>query len=118
VGAAWRIYYADGSTFSDPDGPWDDAPADGVVCVVVRDEDFGRYVLNGLNFYYHQAAGDELDKAHTNDIGPQLRARCPWLKHGVGVARGKWKDILIRATKDPDFPKPRNPQRRSTDRES
>jgi hypothetical protein len=113
----WKVYYADGSTFSDEDGPWEEAPADGVACVVVRDDDYGRYVLNGLNFYYMPCGGQPLDVTHTNDIGPQLRRRCPWLKHGVGLPRSEWKDVLIRATRDPDFGPPRAPKRRSTDRE-
>lgn len=113
----WKIYYTDDSTFSSENGLWDDAPLDGVVCVVVTDPDYGRYVLNGLNYYYAQVDGSLEDKAHCNDIGPQLRVRCPWLKFGVGTAREKWKRILIKATKDPDFPRPRNPQRRSTDKE-
>ena len=111
----WRIYYADGSTFSNEDGPWVDAPADGVVCVNFADEDYGKFTLNGLNFYYSQdGAPDEI--AHTNDINPQLRARCPWLKHGLGVPREKWKDILMRAVYDEDFGPRKSPRRRSTDR--
>lgn len=31
---AWRIYYADGSTFTSNDGAWADAPPFGVQCVV------------------------------------------------------------------------------------
>jgi hypothetical protein len=31
---AWRIYYADGSTFDSTMGRWADAPAFGVQCVV------------------------------------------------------------------------------------
>ncbi|HJY98670.1 MAG TPA: hypothetical protein VJ227_03080 [Patescibacteria group bacterium] len=31
---SWRIYYADGSTFSSEDGTWAEAPAFGVECVV------------------------------------------------------------------------------------
>ena len=114
----WRIYYVDDTTFSDEDGTWEEAPADGIVCVVVRDKDYGRYVLNGLNYYY-MPDGDPkpTDVTHTNDINPQLRVRCPWLKYGVGTTRDKWISTLIRATKDPDFGEPRAPQRRSTDRE-
>lgn len=111
----WRIYYADGTTFSDQDGAWDDGPLDGVICVVVADPDYGRYVLNGLNYFYSQVRGGPQDKAHTNDIGPQLRKQCRWLKHGVAVARKEFMDILIRATKDPDFDRPRHPMRRSED---
>lgn len=91
-----------------------DAPADGVVAVVVQDDDYGRYVLNGTNYYYHQERGERNDKALTNDIGPQLRKRCPWLKFGVGTSRKEWKEILLKATNDPDFPK-MSPQRRMED---
>lgn len=31
---SWRIYYADGSTFSNKDGTWAEAPPFGVQCVV------------------------------------------------------------------------------------
>ena len=113
----WKIYYADGSTFSDEDGDWNGAPADGVCCVVVRDEDYGRFVLNGLNFYYMPQGGRPTDVSHTSDINPQLRAQAPWLKHGVGSSREQWKEVLLRACKDEDFPRNRAPQRRSTDRE-
>lgn len=110
----WRVYYSDGSTFSNSDGAFRDAPSDGVVCVNVVDRDFGKFTLNGLNFYYSQdGAPDEI--AHTNDIGPQLRARAPWIKHGLGVPREAWLDVLLTATNDPDFPASQSPQRRSSD---
>ena len=66
----WKIYYTDGETFSSEDGTWEDAPADGIVAVVVADEDYGRYVLNGLNYYYTHNG----EVAHTNDIGPSSSA--------------------------------------------
>jgi len=112
----WRVYYADGSTWDDQVGPWEDAPVDGVVCVNVLTKDgFVRYTLNGLNFYYLPEDAEGTDITHTNDIGPQLRKRCRWLKHGVGLSREKWQDVLERATHDPDFPHSRHPMRRSTD---
>jgi hypothetical protein len=30
----WRIYYDDGTFFGSDDGPWEQAPLDGVICVV------------------------------------------------------------------------------------
>ena len=48
----WRIYYADGSTVDSSQSTWDDAPQDGVVAIVVRDDEFGRVVLNGRDYYY------------------------------------------------------------------
>ena len=113
----WRIYYMDGTTYDNTQGTWDDAPLDGVVCVVTRSEDgFNRYVLNGLNYYYMPANPLPTDATHTNDAGPQLRARCPWLKHGVGLSRSAYMHILQRACKDKDFPDPVHPMRRSTDK--
>ncbi len=35
---AWRIYYADGSTFGDEDGAMEQAPAFGVLAVVCDPE--------------------------------------------------------------------------------
>ena len=112
----WKIYYTDGTTYSDEDGDWENAPSHGVVCVVVKDPDYGRFVLNGLNYYYRPNNAGPLDVAHCNDIVPQLVEQAPWLKFGTGVSKAHWKEILIKATKDPDFGPPKNPQRRSTDK--
>lgn len=109
----WRIYYADGTRWDSTFGTWEDAPTDGVVCVVVRDPEFGRLILNGLDYYY-SLSDDEI--GHTRDIGPQLRARARWLKFGAAVPRLEWKDALREAINDPDFPPSQKPQRRSTDK--
>lgn len=106
----WRIYYLDDSTVDNTQMTWEEAPQDGVIAVVLRDPEYGRLVLNGTNFYYSQVNGDEQDKALTDDINPQLRKRCPWLKFGVGARRSEWLDILIKATEDKDFPPATNPQ--------
>jgi hypothetical protein len=44
----WRIYYHDGSTFSDDDGPAQDAPGLGVLLIVQWDGDLKRTeILHG-----------------------------------------------------------------------
>jgi hypothetical protein len=59
---SWRIYYADGSTFTSQDGSWADAPAFGVECVVyyhippyktlqIEANDPGVYVYQGSEDY-------------------------------------------------------------------
>lgn len=48
---AWRIYYADGSTFDSTQGQWADAPPFGVQCVVY-------YHVAG-NVTLHVEANDE-----------------------------------------------------------
>lgn len=111
----WRIYYANGRTFSNEDGTWAEAPQDLIVSVPVRDELYGRIPLQGLDFFYHALDGGPLDIYNCRDITPQLRLRCPWLKFGIGLSNKNFKHILEQATNDPDFGPPRYPQRRSTD---
>lgn len=53
----WRIYYFDGSTFDDSQGPWDRAPQEGVLCVAVVDRERpvmrGRWLLTTTDYYVH-----------------------------------------------------------------
>lgn len=54
---AWRIYYADGSTFDSSRGDPGDVPAEGVVCIAFAEKDLadprsvGRRVLYNADFY-------------------------------------------------------------------
>jgi len=48
----WKIYYDDGSTFSDRDGSIEKAPGRGVVIVAQEDADCGRHILHMKDFYY------------------------------------------------------------------
>jgi hypothetical protein len=47
----WKIFYADGSTFSSDDGPWRDAPREGVQAVTIYHEPPYRDVEVGLDEY-------------------------------------------------------------------
>ncbi len=49
--AKWVIYYADGSSFSDLDGPPEAAPRCYVQCIAVANIGCGHYVLGEQNFY-------------------------------------------------------------------
>ncbi len=111
----WRIYFANGTTFCNEEGTWEDAPQDLIVSVPVRHELYGRKVLQSLDFFYKTLNGGPLDIVNCDDINPQLRLRCPWLKFGIGLANKDFKHILKQATEDPDFGPPRHPSRRSTD---
>ena len=108
----WRIYYADGTTWDNLAGLWDNAPCDGIVCVIVRDKAYGSFILNGLDFYYSITEGEI---GHSRDIAPQLRARAKWLKYGLAVPGDDWQRILAAATADAEFPRSTHPRRRSTD---
>lgn len=48
----WRIYYHDGSTFSSEDGTVDEAPREGLICIVGYGRDGQRYIANRWDFYH------------------------------------------------------------------
>jgi hypothetical protein len=84
----WRLYYADGSTFSDTDGAPHDSPPWGVVVVSQpgATDNVDRVLMNGDRFMYrtdldrwHEVGRDGLDD-HLSHFG-----------HLVGCYRvGRW----------------------------
>lgn len=73
----WRLYYDDGSTYGSEDGPWELAPADGVLFAVEWVDDQKR-IYSGHDFYLNDGG-----LGYTDDLGPLLR------KLGV-VKFGRW----------------------------
>lgn len=47
----WKIYYIDGTSFSNADGSPEQAPGNGVGAVVQQDQTVGAVVHQGDNFY-------------------------------------------------------------------
>lgn len=99
----WRIYYDDGTVWSDTDGPWSAAPVDGVVFVGQRIGD--RAVMHAGCDYYVQFP-DDGSVASTGEIGPLLRRRPAlsadafklgrWTSHATferisARVRGEWR---------------------------
>jgi len=70
---SWRIYYADGSTFSSEDGTFAQAPPFGVQCVVYYRVDDKNRLLRWID----SGSGDE------NDI---------FVYQGEGWKMGMWMD--------------------------
>jgi hypothetical protein len=52
--AQWIIFYDDGSSFTDADGPPENAPRDGVQVVSAYDKGVGRLVWHSFDFYCWQ----------------------------------------------------------------
>jgi hypothetical protein len=52
----WKVWYGDGSTFSDENGPPSQAPALNVQIILVRDDDpnsqLGRYPVHRFDYYW------------------------------------------------------------------
>lgn len=100
----WRIYYDDKSTFDSSMGEPKDAPSHGVLIVTVKDQDHGRLVLNGWDWYYHD--GKEWWGADVHGLLDRLLHNLPThaVKQGRMCPSDVWRDMLDQAVKDPDFP--------------
>ena len=99
----WRIYYDNGSTFDNTNGEPQDAPGHGVVAIVENDDDHGRIVLNGWNWYYFD--GEVWWGADVHGLLDRLCASLPifGVKQGRMVPRNIWHDTMDRAVTDKDF---------------
>lgn len=107
----WRIYYGDGSTFSNQDGPPDQAPSRNVQLIVVWNLEVGRILLHGFHalnvadFYWYRAeqelwhAGDYAGLIdYLMDPGPKT------VKFGRNLPREDFFKLYAAALADPDFP--------------
>lgn len=106
----WRIYYDDGSTYSDADGPVELAPCTGVLVIVQRDPRVG--VVRW--FHKHHYAWDHAQWLGLGDErapGDGLwglvdyLSRPGWKKvlSGRTVPYAAWTSVLNQAMTDPDF---------------
>lgn len=94
--STWRIYYDDGSTFDEDDGPFDAAPVEGVVCIVRKDGERVEF-HSGADFYWRFDEDGSI--AATSDIGPLLRS-LKYVKFGRFTSNTKHARIMSRARED------------------
>jgi len=103
----WRIYYSDGSTFDNSDGEPSEAPQWGFVCAIGYEQDGGRYIMQGWDFYRWDSVSAQwwgLDWAGVLDLlvhGIHVEG----FKIGRTVPKLQWQSLMSRANRDPDFPK-------------
>lgn len=102
----WRIYYADGSTFSSNDGPAQNAPNFGAQVVLVRDKHVGRRVLKLADYYVWRPSLDRWTDHEDSASAILAMAREPWavLICGQYLNDDDFERILIAAHNDPDLP--------------
>ena len=110
----WRIYYEDGSVFDNTQGSWDDAPLDGVQCVAVRHEIYGRQIFSGGDYYSWTPDFDHITS--TNDLRIALKP-LRWIKYGRHIPSEQYQKVLTQASEDTAFPKT-SPRRRASDNPS
>lgn len=97
----WRIYYGDGSTFSNEDGSPVDAPALNVQAIVQRDTAVGRTIWHKKDFYLH--LNDEWIGVDWFGLLDHLMAM-GIVKAGRTLTMGEFHDLYRRAANDPDMP--------------
>jgi hypothetical protein len=119
----WRIYYTDGTTFDNEDGPASAAPAIGVQVIAQADDTVGRVLVQGGDYYWmHQGqwfggdvAGVYAYLLSTGRLLPGARFRhafdlLEWMT-GTGLVKlgemlrpAAFVQIYHRAYDDPDLP--------------
>ena len=88
----WFICYDDGSFYTSDDGPFKGAPSDGVLGVVVPDEQVGYEIYYGKDYYYELPDGTI---AMTDDLGPFLRL-LGIVKFGRWTGKKPWGEAFER----------------------
>lgn len=101
----WRIYYDDGSTFDSSMGEPEDAPGFGVQCVVEADDDAGRVVLAGFDWYYYHCGSCRWWGSDIHGLLDKLLHRIDVEALMQGRNCVDFNAILHKATNDPDFPR-------------
>ena len=102
----WRIYYDDGSTFDSTMGSPENAPSFGLLCIVFPDEDHGRLVMQGWDWYFYHDEEKNWWGADIHGLLDQMLHNLPVraLKQGRNSPAKVWRETLHRATLDSDFP--------------
>lgn len=100
---AWRIYYTNGTTYDSDQGDAGDAPAGTVLAIVQTDEELGRMVLHGWDYYYWHR--DEFYGCDIGGIFTHFVLHTGWTRFfsGETVPTPIFRATLERATNDPDF---------------
>ena len=108
----WRIYYGDGSTYSNEDGPPENAPGVGVQVIVRRDRDHGRHTIAGGNqgrrddfFWWDATTGQWFNGDHYGFTLYLMRPGWRKVIFGESIGNEAFLEVKKRAAADPDFPR-------------
>lgn len=98
----WRIWYDDGSTFSNEDGRPQDAPGRGLICIVQVDERTGRRRLTGDYYVWMLGRWFSVDLFGLWDYLSKQGMKV--VKFGRFASYTRYAEICRRADSDPAFP--------------
>lgn len=101
----WRIYYANGSTFSSWDGSPEDATPFGFICAVGYDEGGIRYIMHGWDHYCWDRSSRQWWGMDVHGLIDRLSCNVVHAyKQGRTVTKKEFQAIMQRAHEDIDFP--------------
>lgn len=102
----WRVYYDDGTTYDDGDGPPGQAPKQGVICTVHRDAEVGRQIITHYDFYWWNADAGCWWGGDIFGLWDYLtRPGEKVVLFGRSVPNDHYREIHRRAVEDADFPR-------------
>lgn len=100
----WKIYYDDGTTFSDADGTPEDAPSYGIQIIAVHDEGAnGRSLIRGFDYYWYSIVDNEFSGGNQSGMEDQFAHNiAKALKIGRAIQTKKYNQMFQRAVDDPE----------------
>lgn len=105
MGVSWRVYYGDGASYSDADGPPWDAPCVNTQAVAMVDDRVGRFILSHYDYYWWEADQGRWYGGDQFGLWDYL-TRPGWRKvlFGRSLANDRFDAVMRRALEDPDLP--------------
>lgn len=98
----WRIYYDDGSTFSETDGTAEQAPARGVIAILQPDPDpvVRQHVVSRFDYYWITDAGEWYGGDIFGLFDYLITPGWKTVKFGRTISNAEHRAIVARATAD------------------
>lgn len=94
----WKIWYDNGSTYTDRDGLPESAPLDGILAIAEEDATGRKQTYWGSDYYHW--TGDGWRAGNLADLERWLRGVMPNLKYGRWTEVSKWLGIRDKVKKE------------------
>ena len=102
----WKIFYIDGTTFSNIDGNPEDAPGGSVQAIAQEDEVIGSAIHHGSDFYiWDKQYGGWYGMDHFGFVQYLIRPGKKVIKLAESMTTTGYRKLLDIIRKDPQLPK-------------
>lgn len=93
----WKIWYDDGSTFSNEDGTPEEAPVDGILAILEKRAN--NTIMNHHANEYYYWTGENWFSGNLASLERWLRKELPNLKYGRWTKDSIWKEVMKESEK-------------------